>query len=55
MNAQFDFEVELHYHPENFDTKVRLEDIDETEDSYTALRELQKIEQTEAEINYNFQ
>ena len=51
----FDFEVELKYHPENFDTHVRMEDIDETEDPHAALAELHSIERIEAETYYNFQ
>lgn len=49
-----DWELEFRYHPENFDTQVRLEDIDETEDSYTACAELREVERAEAETNYNF-
>lgn len=54
-SIDFDFEVELHYHPENFETDVRNDDFDECDDPHAALAELHSIERIEAETHYNFQ
>lgn len=54
MYEFFEFELEMHYHPENFDGEVRFEDYEDAENIHTACVELQEVEAKEAEINYNF-
>ena len=47
---QFDFETELKYHPENFDTDVDLEDYEGADDMHEACEELAEIEAYEKSL-----
>lgn len=47
----FDFEIEMHYHPENFDvSEPKIEDYEGADNPHQAMSELEMIEAYEREV-----